>query len=133
MVPPPPSPLYQPPERRVVFVGDHGIGRSSLIAVSRVNAPFLDFLQPYAYSPSVVQLDTDLAWEMPPCVLGSTSKPSERRDLRDYRRKTLHVINVTADQSHEFRRSSYPNATTVVFCFSIGNESSFENVKDQVK
>ena len=128
-----PMAFCRPPERRVVFVGDPGIGRSSLVAVSMGKKPFLDNPPPYIWRASFVQLVTDLTWEMPSCVLASTSETSKRKTLESIRQTTLHAINVTDDWPHEFRRSLYSNATTVVFCFSIGNESSFENVKDQVK
>jgi len=67
------------PERRVVLVGDHEIGRSSLAAVSMADKPFLDSPPPYIWRPSFVQLVTGLDWEMMPCVPESTLTTSNNQ------------------------------------------------------
>ena len=124
---------FQPGERRVVFVGDPKIGRSSFIAVCMADKPFLDNQPPYIWRPSFVHLVTDLESEKLPYVPESTSTTSSRiKVIRNIRQTQLHVINVDDKAPVEFRRCLYSCATAVVFCFSIADESSFENIKNKV-
>jgi len=121
-------------ERRVVLVGDPGIGRSSLIAVRRGDKPFLNKRPPYFGHTSFEQSVTDLEWEGVPDLLKTTRTTLKRRRLKRIRQTQLHVINV--DPSAQFKRfrpyCCYPSTTVVVFCFSIGNERSFENIRNKV-
>ena len=123
---------FQPCERRVVFVGDREIGRSSFIAVCMTNKPFLGNPPPYIWRPSFVQLVMDLELEELPSVPESNSITSKQKVVRNIPQTQLHIINVNDKAPLEFRRCLYKSATTVVFCFSIANESSFESIKNKV-
>ena len=123
---------FQLCERRVVFVGDREIGRSSFISVCMADKPFLSNHPPHIWRPSFVQLVPDLELEELPFIPGSTSITSKSKSVQNLRQTQLHVINVDDKAPLEFRRRLYANATAVVFCFSIADESSFENVKNKV-
>ena len=122
---------FQPCERRVVFVGDRKIGRSSFIATCMADKPFLVNPPPYTWRPSFVQLVMDLELEELPFVPESTSITS-KKVVRNIPQIQLHVINVDDKAPLECRRCLYTHATAVVFCFSITDESSFENIKNKV-
>jgi GTPase SAR1 family protein len=127
--------FLQPLGRRVVFVGDTEIGRSSLIAVCMADKPFLDNPPPFIWRPSFVHLVTDLESAEPPCIPEATSTKSttsKKKVFRGIRQTRLHIINVAEKEAPKFRPYLYSYATAVVFCFSIGNESSFENIKNKV-
>src|SRR5258708_5940570 len=123
---------FQPCERRVVFVGDLEIGRSSFIAACIADKPFLVNHPPHIWRPSFVQLVPDLELKELPCVPESKSITSKMKFVQNIRQTQLHVINVDDKAPLEFRRCLYSNATAVVFCFSIAEESSFENIKNKV-
>jgi len=124
------------PYDRVVFVGDPGIGRSSFIAVCKADKPYLDKCPPYIWRPSFVQsvTITDIELEELPYVPESTSTTSKMKVIQNTHRTQLHAINVNDiyNAAPEFRRRLYAYATAVVFCFSIADESSFENIKNKV-
>jgi len=61
-------------------------------------------------------------------MLGSTSTTSKKMLVKLRRRTELKLINAPL----KFRPRPYACATTVVFCFSIADESSFENIKHKV-
>ena len=124
---------FQPDERRVVFVGDSKIGRSSFITMCMPERPFLDSHPSYLWRPSIVRLVTDLESENLPCLPEPTSTTSSRMEVvRNLRQTQLHVVNVDDKAPIKFRRYFYSFATAVVFCFSIADESSFENIKNKV-
>lgn len=91
--------------------------------------PFLGNPPPHIWRPSFVQLAVDLL-EVLLCVPESTSIMSKMKVVRNIPQTQLHVINVDDKAPLEFRRCTC--ATAVVFCFSIANESSFENIKKKV-
>ena len=112
------------PNRRVLLVGDHKIGRSTLAAVRMADKPFLDSPPPYPWGPSFVQSVTGLDLEK--------LTTSNKRVIQNIRDTQLHIFHVTDCADFAYRRCLYKYTTAVVFCFSIGDESSFENIKHKV-
>ena len=115
-------------ERRVVLAGDPGIGRSSFLAVRWADKPFLDEPPSFIWCRSSVWSVTDLDLEEVPRMLGSTSTTSKTKRVKLRGRSKLKLINAPL----KFYPHLYACATTVVFCFSIADESSFENIKHKV-
>jgi len=116
--------FLQTRRHKVVFVGDIGIGRSSLITVRMAYRAFQDNPPPSIWRPSFVQLVTTL--ELESCTPRNTSTMSSIRQTE------LYIVNVADNVPLKYRRHLYKDATAVVFCFSIGDERSFENIKNKV-
>jgi len=117
---------------KVVFVGDSGIGRSSLITVRLAYRAFRDKPPPFIQHPPFVHLVTTLELDEPPCAPESALTTSKKNVIRRIRQTELHIVNVADNAPLQHHRNLYEGATAVVFCFSIGDESSFENIKNKV-
>jgi len=70
-----------------------------------------------------------------PRVVGppeSMSTMSRKKVVRSIGQPEPYILNVADNTPLENRRNLYKDATAVVFCFSIEDESSFENIKNKV-
>ena len=126
-------------ERRVILIGDSRVGKSSLLAVRTGFRPFSRKYPPYFSYGSFEQsvTDLDLGWaEGVPDLLKTTRTTRttlKKRGLKSIRQTQLHVHNLNPRATF---RTLVPHCcnpvTTVVLCFSIGDECSFENIKNKV-
>ena len=115
-------PFLQSCRRKVVFVGDFGVGSSRLITacmgLEHLSRPALPR----------VHLGIPGVEEAPKPM----STRSKKKLIRSIRQTELFIVNVAEGNTLEYRRDLYKHATAVAFCFSIEDESSFENIKNKV-
>ena len=125
-------------ERRVLLIGDAGVGKSSLIAVRNGHRPFFDKYTPYFSHASFEQSVTNLGlgwWpEGGPDLLKTTRKTLKRKGLKSIRQTRLHVLNLNpaVPLQRSLPQCCQSSVAAVIFCFSIGDECSFENIKNKV-
>ena len=124
-------------KRGVILIGDAGVGKSSLLAVRNGFKPFIGKYPPYFSYGSFEQLVTnsDSGWRegVPVKASRTTRTTLKRRGLKIIRQTQIHVHNLNPGVTCTTLDSycCHP-VTTVVLCFSIGDERSFENIKYKV-
>jgi hypothetical protein len=122
-------------ERRVILVGDPGVRRYT---ARRGYQPFINRCKPPFFGhTSFEQSVTDWGWEEVQDLLGTTQTTLKRRALgalKRIRRIKLHITHVHRSASFKSFRpyGCCPSTTVVVFCFSIEDERSFEDIKNKV-
>ena len=124
-------------ERKVILIGDAGVGKSSLLAIRRGYRPFRKYSTYFthgSFEQSVT--DLDLGWWEGAGLLKTTQTMRttlKRRRLKSIRHTRLQVHNVNPGVTFArfLPHCCYPVAT-LVLCFSIGDERSFENIKNKV-
>ena len=120
--------------RRVLLVGDARVGKSTLIAVRKGHRPFLDKYTPYFSHGSFTGLKLG-SWEGEPDFLKTTRKTLKRKGLNKSILQTqlyIHNLSHTVPLQTPLPHCCLSSVAAVVFCFSIGDERSFENIKNKV-
>lgn len=102
----PPTPKPIPNEFKFVFVGDLGIGKTSLFLVHSGDG-FRDFLLPTVYD----NYSRSIEWENQKFEVSFYDTPGQEEYSR-------------------LRPLSYPGTDLFFICYSIDNHNSFKNVKD---
>jgi len=133
LIVPMPTAFCVPLGHKVIFVGDPGVGKSSLAEVC-MDKPVLDKRPPNVGRViAFTHVVTGLEWERVPGLLETARTTVKQRRLKNIRQIQLRVLNIGPTVSINRTRPSYYSRTTaVVFCFSIGDEDSFENIKNKV-
>lgn len=125
------------PSRKVVLVGDWGVGKASLVAAAFYGG-MTEFCFPPDYSSTPISIPLNFDFQQ---RLYHNKVPTGglcREESKDKEEGMLKIqLDVCRDTSSEdyarLRALNYPNSQAIAMCFAIDYEESLTNIVDKVR